>query len=77
MPEVLKAAIVMVAGNHEHYGIGMDVDRGIGVMRRDAARQSRRMGRPVIVLEDETAVVDVRGTPVRVLGSTLWTDFRL
>lgn len=29
------------------------------------------------MLEDEAAVVDVRGTPVRVLGSTLWTDCRL
>lgn len=68
--------IVMIGGNHEHYGTGQSIDDGLEEMRDNAKHYSRN-GRRVVVLEDEACVVDVRGCPVRFLGSTLWSDFNL
>lgn len=57
--------VVYVLGNHEHYG--RRVDETLRACRA-AARDTR-----VHVLENDA--VDVAG--VRILGATLWTDFRL
>lgn len=68
--------LVLVAGNHEGYATGLDIDAGLDAMRLAAARASSG-GRRVLVLEDEAAVAEVGGVPVRFLGCTLWTDYAL
>lgn len=70
------AAIALVAGNHEHYSTGMDVDAGNAALRAAAAAASAG-GRTVAFLEDDETVIEVRGVAVRLLGCTLWTDYAL
>lgn len=53
--------IIMVAGNHEHYG-GM-FEETAGLLRRHLPG--------VTVLDDETVVID----GIHFFGGTLWTDF--
>ena len=71
--------LVLIAGNHEHYGTAETIDQGIGHMRSAATQIMQSGGFPgkIAVLEDNAEVVEVRGVPVRLLGSTLWTDFAL
>ena len=58
-----------VPGNHEFYGqVG---DKELAAMREQAH------GTNVQVLDREVAVLTSDQGPVRVLGVTLWTDFRL
>lgn len=57
--------VVFVLGNHEHYGWRVDATL-------QACREAAR-GTSVHVLENEA--VDIGG--LRILGATLWTDFRL
>jgi len=74
------AAVVLVGGNHEHYGTGESVDEGIARMRADALELSAPGGRRVAVLENQALVLDPLRPglpPVRVLGCTLWTDYAL
>ena len=70
-------ALVLIGGNHEHYRTGLTIDEGLHLMRRTAAEISARDNRAIAVLEDAGVVLPVRGTAVRVLGSTLWTDYGL
>lgn len=68
MPDARAAfgcPVVMVAGNHEHYGD--KIDRTLDKMRPIAEAQGIR------ILENEEIVL----SGCRVLGCTLWTDFRL
>jgi predicted phosphodiesterase len=69
--------LVSVSGNHENYDTGMTIDEGIDAMRRAALGHASAECRPVHVLEDEEAVVEVRGISLRFLGSCTWTDFAL
>lgn len=73
----LAPAVVLIGGNHEHYRTGLTIDKGLAVMGRTAAAMSVRDGRTIVVLEDVEAILTVRETAVRVLGSTLWTDYGL
>jgi Icc-related predicted phosphoesterase len=59
------APVLMVMGNHDHYGT--TIDEGMVKAKKNA------FARGVRILEREEAVVG--GT--RFLGATLWTDFRL
>ncbi|MBB3172604.1 putative phosphodiesterase [Endobacter medicaginis] len=68
--------IVVIGGNHEHYSTKKSIDDGIAQMRRQADELSTPESR-IHVLEDEAIVVPVRGTDVRVVGATLWTDFAI
>jgi hypothetical protein len=61
--------LVSVSGNHENYDTGMTIDEGIDAMRRAALGHASAECRPVHVLEDEEAVVEVRGISLRFLGS--------
>ncbi len=70
-------AVVLIGGNHEHYQTGLTIDEGLAIMGRTAAEISVADGRTIVVLEDAEAILTVRGTAVRVLGSTLWTDYGL
>lgn len=70
------AHLVLVAGNHEHYGTGMTMDGGVAALRDGAAALSRE-GARIHVQEDEAAVIAVRDVRVWVLGCTLWTDYAL
>jgi Icc-related predicted phosphoesterase len=72
-----QPVVVTVAGNHENYRTGMTLGEGISVMRQAAAVETALSGRTVAFMEDEEKIIDVRGTAVRVLGCTLWTDFNL
>lgn len=61
---------VYVLGNHEFFG------RDITETRAEV--QAASAGLPnVHVLDDTVAKFDIRGIPVRVIGGTLWTDYRL
>jgi predicted phosphodiesterase len=71
------AVVVLVGGNHEHYGTGGDMDQGLAFMQDAARAESERSGRTILALEDHKALVKVRGAEVRLLGCTLWTDFAL
>jgi Icc-related predicted phosphoesterase len=64
-PAAFGAPVLMVMGNHDHYGTS--IDTGLAKAREAAA------ARGVRILEREEAIV--AGT--RFLGATLWTDFRL
>jgi predicted phosphodiesterase len=69
--------IIMVAGNHEHYRSHMTIDAGIDQMRA-AAQASRDQSRPgSYVLENESVELCLQGQKIRVIGATLWTDFKL
>ena len=76
---LLAAAPVLaiVAGNHEHYGTGLEIHDGIAMMRAAAQHVSKREHRDIAVLESDERVIEVRGVPVRLLGCTLWTDYAL
>ena len=71
------AAVIAIAGNHEHYGTGLTLDQAHALMRAKAVSISRQRMAPFMFLEDEEAVLDVRGVAVRVLGCTLWTNCAL
>ncbi|ABE40877.1 metallophosphoesterase [Rhodopseudomonas palustris BisB5] len=62
---VVDRPVIMVAGNHEHYG--RDLDREIEKAREAAT------GTNVTVLQNSTAIVN----GVLFLGATYWTDFDL
>lgn len=62
---VFGCPVVMVAGNHEHYG--GKIDRTLDKMRPVAETKG------IHLLENEQIVL----SGCRVLGCTLWTDFRL
>ena len=61
----LEHPVVMIAGNHEFYGASIDRE----VAKLKAAAEHKR----VTFLDNEEIVL----AGVRILGATLWTDFRL
>lgn len=69
--------IIMVAGNHEHYRSRMTIDAGIDHMRV-VATADRDQSRPrTFVLENESVEFCLKGQKIRVIGATLWTNFKL
>jgi len=68
--------LVLIAGNHEHYGTGMTVDTELAALRACAAAPSRE-GARIHRLKDGAAVIAVWVTRIRVLGCALWTDYAL
>lgn len=69
--------IVMVGGNHEHYHSRMTIDAAIDHMRTAAKAKRDESGTMAYVLEDESVVLCLKGQRIRVIGATLWTDFKL
>ena len=69
--------VVAIAGNHEHYKTGASVQRGIEWLRKAAGDVRETQSREVYCLENETLVLNLAGEKIRVIGSTLWTDFKL
>jgi len=73
LAEKLSVPVVLVAGNHEHYGAGRDRQHSFGgtieALRAAAADSDGRL----VFLEREAALV----AGVRFVGATLWTDFDL
>ena len=69
--------LVMVAGNHEHYSTRKAVPQGIDQMRADARADTEVHARDTYVLENETIQLDISNQNVRVIGCTLWTDFKI
>jgi len=70
-------ALVMVAGNHEPYGSRQSIDACVETMKKQADVLTKAEGRTIAVMENDMLVLDVRGTPVRILGATLWTDYNV
>lgn len=68
--------LILIAGNHSHYGTQETVNDGIRRMRAEAA-QDREQGRKTWFLEDEATILRLNDEKVRFIGTTLWTDFRL
>jgi predicted phosphodiesterase len=69
--------LVLVAGNHEHYKTGRPVSANIATLQDDARRDREEHGRQTYFLEGESVEIGIGGSLVRVIGATLWTDFRL
>lgn len=68
--------LIIVCGNHEHYGNRRTVADGLELMHRHAEGQ-RSIGIPTWVLENECVELTIGGEPIRFIGATLWTDFEL
>jgi len=68
--------IAMVGGNHESYQDSLYAM--IAESRKQAEAATLARGVPVRYLERETwHLRSLDGTPIRILGATLWTDFEL
>ena len=63
--DVFGCPVVFVMGNHEYYGMN---DRSAMIKTRAAASKKN-----LIFLENEETII----SGIRVLGCTLWTDYRL
>lgn len=61
--------IVFVAGNHEHYKA--EYHANMKAMRIAAAEAG------IHFLENQEAIFNIRGEKIRILGTTLWTNFEL
>lgn len=68
--------IIVVAGNHEHYGRRHSIHRGIEIMREQAVND-RATGLETWFLENEAVILSVAGQHIRFIGATLWMDFAL
>jgi len=68
--EYLDAPVVLIAGNHEYYHHDAAL---LLTALRAAAKKTER----VHFLENASAIFEAEGEKVKVLGSTLWTDFAL
>jgi Icc-related predicted phosphoesterase len=74
--DTFKQAVCLIGGNHEAYRNSLSVS--IAASRAVAEEASRERANPLRFLEQETFVLKAAdGTPVRVVGATLWTDFRV
>ena len=69
--------LVMIAGNHEHYGTRMPIAEAIDRMRLDAQIDSELNARATYVLENNAIEIEIAGQAIRIIGCTLWTDFAL
>lgn len=67
--------VVIIAGNHEYYKTGSGQLGSVMKMRAAAKADREQTGRQTWFLEDETVELSFRGEKLRVIGSTLWTDF--
>ena len=66
--EFPRKKVVFVPGNHEYYGYSLDSAQA--VMRGDAASY-----RNIHFLDNDRVDFTIRGSTIRILGATLWTDF--
>jgi predicted phosphodiesterase len=69
-------AIVMIAGNHEYYGIPGKMDDALKMGKSNVSRL-RKQGVNIHLLENEVVSIPVRGHDVHIAGATLWTDYGL
>jgi predicted phosphodiesterase len=69
--------ILMICGNHEFYGLRMPIDASIDYMRAAAMADRGNNGSETYVLENESIELKLKGDHVRVIGATLWTDFKI
>jgi predicted phosphodiesterase len=67
--------VVIIAGNHEYYKTGSGQLGSVMKMRAAAKADREQTGRQTYFLENETVELSFRGETLRVIGSTLWTDF--
>lgn len=67
----LGAPVVYVMGNHEAYGADLDM------LIPDLRAAARATAGRVAFLENESAVLDIKGRRIHVLGCCLFTDYRL
>jgi Icc-related predicted phosphoesterase len=65
-----KVPVVFVIGNHEAYRDSLE-------LVLDNCRASAAKTRNIRFLENDQIVIPLRGRDVRVLGTCLWTDFKL
>jgi DNA repair exonuclease SbcCD nuclease subunit len=66
--EHLGCPVVLIPGNHEYYGGRFPEDR------QEILQQSNQ---EVLVLDRGIAHIPCNGGALRILGATLWTDYRL
>lgn len=71
-----KTAILYVIGNHEFYNAEL---HSIRQQIKKRAEEARSQGVAIWLLDDESIELDdpATGEPVRFLGATLWTDYKL
>lgn len=70
LSEWLGVPVVMIAGNHEFYGLEF-------YSTYDALQNAATPLETLTFLERQVFETNVGGTALRILGCTLWTDFRL
>ena len=68
---------MLIGGNHEHYRTDLPIDEGLELMWWAAAEISAHKDSDIAVLRNASAVLQVRGAAVCVLGSTFWTNYGL
>jgi predicted phosphodiesterase len=74
--DTFKQPVCLIGGNHEAYRNSLSVSIAATVAAAEEASRGRT--HPVRFLERETfALKGTDGTPVRVIGATLWTNFRI
>ncbi|HQT65800.1 MAG: hypothetical protein B7Z71_00495 [Acidocella sp. 21-58-7] len=72
-----KIPLVIVAGNHEHYRTGYSVSENIAQLRKDAQIDREANGNVTHFLENDTVTLNLTSGEIRIIGATLWTDFRI
>jgi predicted phosphodiesterase len=68
--------LIIIAGNHEAYGLRMPLSRTLRVVATDAW-DDREAGRETHFLNDSSVILRLAGDDVQFAGATLWTDFAL
>lgn len=67
--DYLEIPVIAVLGNHEYYG---------GEYHRVKKVVAAAGNHPLVhLLDDDACTFEFEGTPVRFIGATLWTDYRL
>jgi Icc-related predicted phosphoesterase len=75
-----RCPVIKIAGNHEHYKITRTVQENIADLRAAADRANVEFpDLPAIhFLENDTVILPTQdGVQVKIIGATLWTDFKL
>lgn len=69
--------IIIVSGNHEHYQTMETIDEGHMHIRKAVEAFNATGHQKIIFLDDDIEIISYKGTDIRFVGGTLWTDFNL
>jgi len=69
--------IVIVSGNHEHYQTQETIDEGHMHIKKAVDAFNAISQQRIVFLDDNVEIINHKGTDIRFIGGTLWTDFNL